>query len=77
MVSRFTIQIKQENSSMEFERLEWSIHPNPLNPEDQCIGLIRLAVPEKLNSIGPTMSLELDYLCDQIKRKNDIQVVIC
>ncbi len=61
---------------MEFERLEWSIHPNPLNPENQCIGLIRLAEPEKLNSIGPTMSLELDYLCDQIKRRSDIQVVI-
>ncbi len=61
---------------MEFEKLEWSIHPNPLNLEDRCIGLIRLAVPEKLNSIGPTMSLELDYLCDQIKRRNDIQVVV-
>ncbi len=61
---------------MEFERIEWSIHPSPQNSEDRCIGLIKLSVPDKLNSIGPTMSLELDYLCDQIRRREDIKVVV-
>ena len=61
---------------MEFEKIEWSVQASPLNPEDRCIGLIKLNAPEKLNAIGPQMSLELDYLCDRIRRREDIQIVV-
>ena len=60
----------------EYETLSWTIHPNPLKPEEKTIGLITFKRPEALNAIDVQMRVELDILLDQIRRDDSIRVVI-
>ena len=60
----------------EYETLSWTVHPNPLKPEEKTIGLITFKRPEALNAIDVQMRVELDILLDQIRRDDTIRVVI-
>ena len=61
---------------MDYKALKWSVHDNPNNPGEPCIGVITLNRPEKLNAVDPLMRLELDALCNEIARNSIIKVVI-
>jgi enoyl-CoA hydratase/carnithine racemase len=61
---------------MDYKALTWSLHDNPQNPGDPCIGVITLNRPEKLNAVDPLMRLELDALCNEIARNSIVKVVI-
>jgi len=61
---------------MEYKALKWSVHDNPQNPGEPCIGVITLNRPERLNAVDPLMRLELDALCNEIARNFVIKVVI-
>ena len=61
---------------MDYKALKWSVHDNPNNPGEPCIGVITLSRPEKLNAVDPLMRLELDALCNEIARNSIIKVVI-
>jgi enoyl-CoA hydratase len=61
---------------MEYKALKWSVHDNPQNPGEPCIGIITLNRPESLNAVDPLMRLELDALCNEIARNSIIKVVI-
>ena len=60
----------------EFKTLKWSVHANPAQPDDRCIGLLTLARPEALNAIDVRMRVELDLILDQIRRDDRLRVVI-
>lgn len=60
----------------EFKTLKWSVHANPTQPDDRCIGLLTLARPEALNAIDVRMRVELDLILDQIRRDDRLRVVI-
>lgn len=61
---------------MDYKALKWSVHVNPQNPGEPCIGVITLNRPETLNAVDPLMRLELDALCNEIARNSVIKVVI-
>jgi enoyl-CoA hydratase/carnithine racemase len=61
---------------MEYKAIKWSVHDNPQNPGEPCIGLIALNRPDKLNAVDPLMRLELDALCNEIARNSIVKVVI-
>lgn len=61
---------------MDYKALTWSVHDNPQNPGEPCIGVITLNRPEQLNAVDPLMRLELDALCNQIARNSLVKVVI-
>jgi enoyl-CoA hydratase/carnithine racemase len=61
---------------MNYKALKWSVHDNPQNPGEACIGVITLNRPESLNAVDPLMRLELDALCNEIARNSIIKVVI-
>jgi len=61
---------------MDYKAIQWSVHDNPQNPGDPCIGMITLNRPEKLNAVDPLMRLELDALCNEIARDSGVKVVI-
>ncbi len=61
---------------MDYKALKWSVHDNPNNPGEPCIGVITLNRPEKLNAVDPLMRLELDALCNEIARNSIVKVVI-
>jgi enoyl-CoA hydratase/carnithine racemase len=61
---------------MDFTALKWSVHDNPLQPGEPCIGQITLNRPDHLNAVDPLMRLELDALCNEIARNSVIKVVI-
>lgn len=61
---------------MDYKALKWSMHDNPQNPGEPCIGVITLNRPESLNAVDPLMRLELDALCSEIARNSIIKVVI-
>ena len=61
---------------MDYKALTWSVHDNPQNPGEPCIGVITLNRPEKLNAVDPLMRLELDALCNEIARNSIVKVVI-
>jgi enoyl-CoA hydratase len=61
---------------MDYKALQWSVHDNPQNPGEPCIGVITLNRPESLNAVDPLMRLELDALCNEIARNGIIKVVI-
>ncbi len=61
---------------MDYKALKWSVHDNPNNPGEPCIGVIALNRPEKLNAVDPLMRLELDALCSEIARNSIVKVVI-
>lgn len=61
---------------MEYKALKWSVHDNPQNPGEPCIGVITLNRPQSLNAVDPLMRLELDALCNEIARNSMIKVVI-
>ena len=60
----------------EYETLSWTVHPNPLKPDEKTIGVITFKRPEALNAIDVQMRVELDILLDQIRRDDSIRVVI-
>ncbi|HSK30058.1 MAG TPA: enoyl-CoA hydratase-related protein [Candidatus Limnocylindria bacterium] len=61
---------------MDYKALKWSVHDNPRNPGEPCIGVITLNRPESLNAVDPLMRLELDALCNEIARNSTVKVVI-
>jgi enoyl-CoA hydratase/carnithine racemase len=61
---------------MEYKVLKWSVHDNPLQPGEPCIGQITLNRPENLNAVDPLMRLELDALCNEIARSSIVKIVI-
>ena len=61
---------------MDYKALKWSVHDNPQNPGEPCIGVITLNRPERLNAVDPLMRLELDALCNEIARNSIVKVVI-
>jgi len=61
---------------MDYKALMWSVHDNPLNPKEPCIGQIMLNRPDHLNAVDPLMRLELDALCNEIARNSGVKVVI-
>ena len=61
---------------MDYKALQWSVHDNPNNPGEPCIGVITLNRPEKLNAVDPLMRLELDAVCNEIARNSIVKVVI-
>ena len=61
---------------MEYKALQWSVHDNPQNSGEPCIGVLTLNRPERLNAVDPLMRLELDALCNEIARNSIIKVVI-
>ncbi|HXV82083.1 MAG TPA: enoyl-CoA hydratase-related protein [Candidatus Binatia bacterium] len=61
---------------MDYKALTWSMHDNPQNPGEPCIGVITFNRPERLNAVDPLMRLELDALCNEIARNSIIKVVI-
>ncbi len=61
---------------MDYKALKWSVHDNPNNPGEPCIGVITLNRPERLNAVDPLMRLELDALCNEIARNSIVKVVI-
>jgi enoyl-CoA hydratase len=61
---------------MDYKALKWSVHDNPQNPGEPCIGVITLNRPERLNAVDPLMRLELDALCNEIARNSIIKIVI-
>jgi enoyl-CoA hydratase/carnithine racemase len=61
---------------MDYKALKWSVHDNPNNPGESCIGVITLNRPERLNAVDPLMRLELDALCNEIARNSIVKVVI-
>ena len=61
---------------MDYKALQWSVHDNPENPGEPCIGVVTLNRPDSLNAVDPLMRLELDALCNEIARNSIIKVVI-
>jgi enoyl-CoA hydratase/carnithine racemase len=61
---------------MEYKALTWTIHDNPQNLGEPCIGVITLNRPERMNAVDPLMRLELDALCNEIARNSIVKVVI-
>lgn len=61
---------------MDYKAITWSVHDNPQNPGEPCIGVITLNRPERLNAVDPLMRLELDALCNEIARNSIVKVVI-
>jgi enoyl-CoA hydratase len=61
---------------MDYKAIKWSVHDNPQNPGEPCIGVITLNRPDRLNAVDPLMRLELDALCNEIARNSIIKVVI-
>lgn len=61
---------------MDYKALKWTVHDNPQNPGEPCIGVITLNRPERLNAVDPLMRLELDALCNEIARNSIVKVVI-
>jgi enoyl-CoA hydratase/carnithine racemase len=61
---------------MEYKALTWTIHDNPQNLGEPCIGVITLNRPERMNAVDPLMRLELDALCNEITRNSIVKVVI-
>lgn len=61
---------------MDYKALQWSVHDNPQNPGEPCIGVITLNRPENLNAVDPLMRLELDALCNEVARNSIVKVVI-
>lgn len=59
---------------MKFRFLEWRIEP-PESEHAGAIGVLTLNRPDRKNSIGPRVALELDAIFDQI-RHLPVQVVI-
>ena len=43
---------------MDYKALKWSVHDNPNNPGEPCIGVITLNRPERLNAVDPLMRLD-------------------
>jgi enoyl-CoA hydratase len=60
----------------DYETLSWTVHPNPLKPDEKTIGVITLRRPAALNAIDVQMRVELDMLLDQIRRDDSIRVII-
>jgi enoyl-CoA hydratase/carnithine racemase len=61
---------------MDYKALIWSVHDNPANPGEPCVGQITLNRPDHLNAVDPLMRLELDALCNEIARNSTVKVVI-
>lgn len=61
---------------MDYKALSWTIHDNPQQPGEPCIGVITLNRPERMNAVDPLMRLELDALCNEIARNSIVKVVI-
>jgi enoyl-CoA hydratase/carnithine racemase len=61
---------------MDYKALTWTVHDNPQNRGEPCIGVITLNRPERLNAVDPLMRLELDALCNEIARNSIVKVVI-
>ena len=61
---------------MDYKAVKWSVHDDPNDPGEPCIGIITLNRPEKLNAVDPLMRLELDALCNEIARSSIVKVVI-
>ncbi len=61
---------------MDYKAVKWSVHDNPHNPGEPCIGVITLNRPQRLNAVDPLMRLELDALCNEIARNSIVKVVI-
>jgi len=61
---------------MDYKALNWTVHDNPQNPGEPCIGVITLNRPERMNAVDPLMRLELDALCNEIARNSIVKVVI-
>lgn len=59
---------------MNFRYIQWRIEP-PASEHAGAIGVLTLNRPERKNSIGPRVALELDAIFDQIKHM-PVQVVI-
>ncbi|WP_213769760.1 enoyl-CoA hydratase-related protein [Bradyrhizobium sp. dw_78] len=60
----------------EYKSLKWTVLPNPLADNQPTIGLITLNRPEALNAIDVRLRVELDILLDQIRRDDQIRVVV-
>jgi enoyl-CoA hydratase/carnithine racemase len=60
----------------EYKSLKWSVLPNPLADNQHTIGLITLSRPEALNAIDVRLRVELDILLDQVRRDDQIRVVV-
>ncbi|MDB5602003.1 MAG: 3-hydroxyacyl-CoA dehydrogenase [Xanthobacteraceae bacterium] len=60
----------------DYETLSWTVHSNPLKPDEKTIGVITLRRPAALNAIDVQMRVELDMLLDQIRRDDSIRVII-
>jgi len=59
----------------EYKTVRWSLHA--AGPSEQkTVGLVTLTRPEALNAIDVRMRVELDLLLDQIRRDDNIRVVI-
>jgi len=61
---------------MDYKALTWTVHDNPQQPGEPCIGVITLNRPERMNAVDPLMRLELDALCNEIARNSIVRVVI-
>ncbi|MBI2091158.1 MAG: enoyl-CoA hydratase/isomerase family protein [Deltaproteobacteria bacterium] len=61
---------------MEYKALKWSVHDNPKQPGEPCIGVITLNRPDHLNAVDPLMRLELDALLSEVARNSILKVVI-
>jgi enoyl-CoA hydratase/carnithine racemase len=61
---------------MDYKTLIWSVHDNPANRGEPCVGQITLNRPDHLNAVDPLMRLELDALCNEIARNSTVKVVI-
>jgi len=59
----------------EYKTIRWSLHAAGPS-EGSTIGLITLARPEVLNAIDVRMRTELDLLLDQVRRDDNIRVVV-
>lgn len=60
----------------EYKTVRWSVHAPTSESLDKTIGLITLSRPEALNAIDVRMRVELDLVFDQIRRNDQIRVVI-
>ena len=60
---------------MKYRFIDWRVEPAPGATDGETIGVLTLNRPERRNSLGPRMALELDNVFDEI-RHTDVRVVV-
>ena len=60
---------------MKYRYIQWDIEKADGGADDETVGILTLNRPERRNSLGPRMALELDNVFDEI-RHSTVRVVV-